>query len=217
MLDKLRLESYGLCCKMRVTTAVSILGWVGIIINSLGLMAGIALVSIFFLFSSDFNHAVIIIRYISGVPIILPLVLLILNILLLKKNSARSFIGVKNILRILCILCNVSLFLLLIVNYIVTPWIRMYSLWTKYPENSTPILISGILSTIIWVVVCITFFSLGIYGVRTNKKGLFNVFIICIFSMVLMVIYLTDAIVKAPYYYIIPNSTFKNTSYYSSS
>ena len=46
MLDQLRLESYGLCCKMRVTTAVSLLGRVGIIISSLGLMAGIALVNV---------------------------------------------------------------------------------------------------------------------------------------------------------------------------
>ena len=63
----------------------------------------------------------------------------------------------------------------------------------------SPELISEILSSIKWVVVCITYLSLGIHGVRTNKKGLLNVYII--FSIVLMVMYLTDAIVEAPHYY----------------
>merc|ERR1711988_410378 len=31
MYDQLRLEKYGLCCKMKVTTVVSILGWVGLV------------------------------------------------------------------------------------------------------------------------------------------------------------------------------------------
>ena len=42
MLDHLRLESYGFCCKMRVTTAVALLGWVGIIISTLGFLSGFA-------------------------------------------------------------------------------------------------------------------------------------------------------------------------------
>ena len=130
MLDKLRLESYGLCCKMRVDSAVSLLGWVGIIISSLGLMAGIALVIV--------SSLDIISRYFSGLATIIPLVLLILNILLIKRNSARSFIGVKNILRILCVLCNVSFSLLLLVNYIVTPWIRFF-LYVFRAPISTPI------------------------------------------------------------------------------
>jgi len=198
MLDKLRLESYGLCCKMRVDSAVSLLGWVGIIISTLGLMAGIALVIV--------SSLDIISRYFSGLAIIIPLVQLMLNIFLIKRNSARSFIGVKNILRILCILCNVSLSLLLLVNYIVIPWIRMhymYSNWTYPPSPSE--LISEILSSIKWVVVCITYFSLGIHGVRTNKKGLLNVYII--FSIVLMVVYLTEKIQKSPFipYYPVSN------------
>ena len=45
MLDQLRLESYG--CKMRVTTAVSLLGWTGIITGVLAIIAGI--MSVFYL------------------------------------------------------------------------------------------------------------------------------------------------------------------------
>ena len=190
MLDQLRLESYGFCCKMRVDSAVSLLGWMGIIISSLGLMAGIALVIV--------SSLDIISRYFSGLAIIIPLVLLMLNIFLIKRNSARSFIGVKNILRILCIFCNVSLSLLLIVNYIVTPWISVYSFWTKYPEDSRPYIISEFLSSTKWVVVFSSFSSLGIQGVRTNKKGLLNVYII--FNIMLMMMYLTEMIQKSPFH-----------------
>ena len=50
-----------------------------------------------------------------------------------------------------------------------------------------------------WGVVFSSFFSLGIQGVGTNKKGLLNVYII--FSIVLMVMYLADMIQESPFYY----------------
>jgi len=201
MLGQLRLESYGFCCKMKVITAVSLLGWFGIISSSLGLLAGIALAIIPTIFFPDFPVATIIICLICGVPIIVSLVLLILNILLVKRNSARTFTGVKRFLRILCIYCNVSFSLLLIENYIILPWIKMYSYWTKYPDyaSTSPSLISQILASIIWAIIIITFSSLGIHGVRMNKKGLLNVYII--FSIVMIVMYLTQAIEHSPYYY----------------
>ena len=40
MLDQLRLESYGLCCKMKVTTAVTLLGFAGITISIVAIIAG---------------------------------------------------------------------------------------------------------------------------------------------------------------------------------
>jgi len=201
MLGQLRLESYGFCCKMRVTTAVYLLGWAGIIISSLGLLTGIALAIVPTIFLPDFPVATIIICLICGVPIIVSLVLLILNILLVKRNSARTFTGVKRFLRILCIYCNVSFSLLLIENYIILPWIKMYSYWTEYQDyaSTTMPVISEILASIKWALIFITFSSLGIHGVRMNKKGLLNVYII--FSIVMIVMYLTQAIEHSPYYY----------------
>jgi len=108
---------------------------------------------------------------------------------------------VKSILRILCIGCNVSVSLLLIVNYITLPWIDMYSYWTKYGHmhHTTMSVISEILTSIKWALIIITFSSLGIHGVRMNKKGLLNVYII--FNIVMMVMYLTGAIQQTPFYY----------------
>merc|ERR1711913_98890 len=42
MLDQLRLESY-CCCKLRLTTAVAVLGWVGILVSVLVIVGGILL------------------------------------------------------------------------------------------------------------------------------------------------------------------------------
>merc|ERR1711936_1212215 len=42
MLDQLRLESY-CCCKLRLTTAVAVLGWVGVLVSVLVIVGGILL------------------------------------------------------------------------------------------------------------------------------------------------------------------------------
>ena len=48
------------------------------------------------------------------------------------------------------------------------------------------------------MVVFSSFSSLGIQGVRTNKKGLLNVYII--FNIMLMMMYLTEMIQKSPFH-----------------
>ena len=96
-MDQSRLETF--CCRMRVTTAVSLLGWVGIVINILALM-----VSFFVLFVYE-EH---VIKYIASIPItfiicLIPtifIILLIMNILLVKRNRAGSFSEVKSILSV---------------------------------------------------------------------------------------------------------------------
>ena len=112
MLDQLSIENYGFGCKMRVTTAVSLLGLVGIIISSQVLRAGFVLLSVS---SHIFGHNYPIIIF-AVVTILISLVLLILNIFLIKRNSAGSFIGVMSNLRFLCSFC---LFLQLIASLII--------------------------------------------------------------------------------------------------
>ena len=116
MLDHLRLESYGFCCKMRVTTAVTLLGLAGIIISFTDLIAGILAAldnyetvqhshhSIFPpIFHSKFSFSILdeFIPYsLSHIIFIIPL---IMNIILIKRNCARNFIGVRSVIRIICI------------------------------------------------------------------------------------------------------------------
>ena len=72
MLEQQRLDSYGCCGKMKVTKAINILGWIGIIISGLFIIGGILL-------------AVYLNLIIPGVVIILvSLILLIFNIILIK-------------------------------------------------------------------------------------------------------------------------------------
>ena len=98
MLEQLRLESYGCCCKMRVTTAVGILGWIGIIISILFIIGGILLAVIPPVVNSD-----LLILIVPGVVIILVWLLpLIINSILIKRNRACSFGGVKSLIQIIC-------------------------------------------------------------------------------------------------------------------
>lgn len=97
MLDQLRLESYGCCCKMRVTTAVSLLGWVGIITSVLAVLGGIVVAVVPPVISKQ------LIWILPGVVIILIfLIPLIINSFLIKRNRAGSFSGVKSIIQIIC-------------------------------------------------------------------------------------------------------------------
>ena len=56
MLDQLRLESYGCCCRMKVYTAVALLGWVGIITSVLAVIAGITVAVLSTLYSHQHHQ-----------------------------------------------------------------------------------------------------------------------------------------------------------------
>merc|ERR1711874_310436 len=96
MLDQLRLESY-CCCKLRLTTAVAVLGWVGILVSVLVIVGGILLAVIPPVLSEQF------ILILPGVILILIwLIPLIINSILIKRNRAGSFSGVKSIIQVIC-------------------------------------------------------------------------------------------------------------------
>ena len=151
MLDQLRLESYGFCCKMRVDSAVSLLGWVGIIISTLGLMAGIALVNVP---SSDYSlgYPPSTIIKVGIVVILVSLALLIPNMLVLDQKTAGSFNDVKGTLRLLG---NFVLSLQLIASLINCYW----AYWGTNHLTFNSILI------IILELISITIASIGILGV----------------------------------------------------
>ena len=104
------------CCEMRVTTAVTLLGLAGIIISFMDLFAGILAAlynyetvphfhhSIFHpIFHSKFSFSILdeFIPYsLSRIIYIIPL---IMNIKLIMRNSPRNFIGVRSVIRIICI------------------------------------------------------------------------------------------------------------------
>ena len=184
MLDQHILKSYGFGYKMRVTTAVSLLGWVGIIISSQALIGGFFLVIVpsSLTFNDDIygdlsmmmpktkteNPAII---TFGVVLFILSLALLILNIILIQRNRSASFIGVKRILRTLCYfwlsLQLIAIFAILIII------IRFKIAWHKD---------SAILALPIFgALVQITLSSIGIHGVRMTNKRLLNVYIIYTF------------------------------------
>merc|ERR1711953_461300 len=96
MLDQLRLESY-CCCKLRLTTAVAVLGWVGVLGSVLVIVGGILLAVIPPVLSEQF------ILILPGVILILIwLIPLIINSILIKRNRAGSFSGVKSIIQVIC-------------------------------------------------------------------------------------------------------------------
>ena len=84
MLDQLRMESF--CCKMRVTAAVSLLGWAGIITSVLAIIAGILVTvvpsNVLFSLETFLPSGIIMI---SIFPI-----LLIMSIFLVKRNRDGS-------------------------------------------------------------------------------------------------------------------------------
>ena len=203
MLNQLRLKRYGFGYKMRVTTAVSLLGLVGIIISSQALIEGFFLIivpsSLAFNDDDDLssiygdlsmmipktktegNHPAII--TFGVVLFILSLVLLILNIILIKRNRAGAFIGVKSILRTLCYfwlsLQLIAIFAILIIT------IRFTSF--AWHLNSAILALP-----IFWALIHFTFASIGIHGVRMTNKSLLNVYII--YTFVNMMISLVSAL-----------------------
>ena len=181
MLDQLRLESFG--CMIRVSTAVNILGWVWIIINVISII-GILWI-LLPLFSSPSVPEVIIAALVTMIKIIL--IMLVMNFFLLKRNRSGSFNGVKSILRIIC---KIQLSLMMIVNLIFLLFLFLYLL-PAININVRPFLIGSFESNLMPVmlivaIVLMIFLSLGIHGVRKNRKSLINVYIP--FIMVLVVV-----------------------------
>ena len=180
MLDQLRLESFG--CMIRVSTAVNILGWVWIIIDPLSI---IGILWTLPLFSSPSVSAVNIAAGVIMIKIIL--IMLVMNFFLLKRNRSGSFNGVKSILRIIC---KIQLSLMMIVNLIFLLFLFLYLL-PAININVRPFLIGSFESNLMPVmlivaIVLMIFLSLGIHGVRKNRKSLINVYIP--FIMVLVVV-----------------------------
>ena len=150
MLNQLRLEGYFSFCKMRVSTAVSLLGWVGIVISLLAVIAGI-LVAV-----DDIFHYL---PYLFSIPLYLTLpypvphlptvvliiifflILLIINIFLIIRSRAGSFSGVKIIIRILCM---IFLSLELVASLVIIIFVGL----TVQFEKSNPFFI-GILACIL--------------------------------------------------------------------
>ena len=172
MLDQLRLESYG--CNMRVTTAVSLLGWAGIIISVLSILSGILVAVIATVASPPmFRKLGMGIYTTSGVVVIIIfLMLLIMNILLIKRNRAGSFDLVK---KMLANICKLFLSLELIASLgLVIFMAALTALSSKlYSFVLVALLIVAIIMCLVWMI----FVCLAIHGVRKNSKSLLNVYI----------------------------------------
>lgn len=248
MLEQLRLESYGCCCKMRVTTAVSILGWIGIIISSLIIIGGILLAVIPPIISP--NSLILII---PGVVIILVWLLpLIVNSILIKRNRACSFGGVKSLIQIICkIFLSLELICSLILLFSMLTLLTLTALgytvvsnndpnnyqqllndadsygdeacaavfnqleaarqglgepgtWNRDPSSTPnelpvdpaavlkclrdtagPILFAVFITASVFAFIWIVFVCIAIHGIRKNRKGLLNAYII--FNIILLV------------------------------
>ena len=188
MLDQLSLESYG--CRMRVTTAVSILGWMGIIISVLVIIADILAASMDFSLLSEYASALMVIVYVFiVVMIIIFLILLIMNTFLIKRNSARSFSGVKSIIKIIC---KFNLSIQMIVSIlIISGSLVQITVTGKLTSASLPDqnLVSSLsLASVICVVgiVWMIFLSLAIHGIRKNRKSLIKAYIM--FTIVFLIL-----------------------------
>ena len=179
MLDQLRLESYGFCCKLRVTTAVSLLGWAGIITSVLAIIAGILVTvvqSTVLVTLETFLPSGIIM--ISIFPI-----LLIMSIFLVKRNRDGSYSEVKSILQVIC---KLLLSLELIVS--LGLFISMVTLVSSHHLSllDDPVLLSIFIGSLTLVLVWMVFLPLAIHGIRKNKKSLLRAHIIFTLGVILM-------------------------------
>jgi len=205
MLDQLRLESYG--CNMRVTTAVSLLGWAGIIISVLSILSGILVAVVPTVVSPpEFRELAMGIYTTAGVVVIIIfLMLLIMNIFLIKRNKAGSFDLVK---KMLAIICKLFLSLELIASLgLVIFMAALTALSSKlYSFVLVALLIVAIIMCLVWMI----FVCLAIHGVRKNRKNLLRAYII--FTLVLALLQLilqilsifTEPVVAAVLVFVIP-------------
>ena len=191
MLDQLRLESYG--CRMRVTTAVSLLGWTGIITSVLAILAVMVVAVLFPLPSSDYIFlSPLTIYECSAAVIIISLLLVILNSFLIKTNRAGRFSGVKSIIRIICSL----LLSLQLIASILHPFFIVISIGLAGAQGRSPLptifygpyLLGPLIEDIILDLAWIIFVCIGIHGLRKDSKSLLNTYIIFIILMIIMYI-----------------------------
>merc|ERR1711988_842398 len=120
MLDQLRLESY-CCCKLRLTTAVAVLGWVGVLVSVLVIVGGILLAVVPPVLTEEFI-------------LILPGVVLILICILIKRNRAGSFSGVKSIIQVICkIFLSLELIVSIILIFSMLAMIALTAVGTNLP------------------------------------------------------------------------------------
>ena len=171
--------------KLRLQCDVNILGWMGIICSNLFIISSGILVAVnLFLFKPTEKVYII-----AGVIMIINfLVMLVMNIFLIDRNRAGSFDGVQSILRI----CKLILSLLIIGNlvnlcYLLALIITKFALLLNGPVNPEVfILIVFFIMNLVWLI----FFSLGINGVRKNRKRLISVYITFIIMMMVVQIIL---------------------------
>ena len=180
MLDQLRLESYG--CKLRVSTAVNILGLVWIIISFLSIIFGILVTADHFPFLFKPARNV----YIAAgvIMIIIFLIMLVMNFFLFKRNRSGRFDGVKTILGIICKFTLSLLMIgdLILLCYCLALIIKLGPLLNGPFYQIVVILIVTFILEIVWLI----FLSLGIHGIRKNRKSLINAYII--FNIVMLVL-----------------------------
>jgi len=193
MYDQLRLEKYGLCCKMKVTTVVHILGWVGIVSSILeGLIALIlpTTLTILGMRNADGNKKYITIFWVLFL-IYSPFFLysLIIRSILLKRNRARNFSGVKIIMKIICqsyLSLHLIVGLIMLIIGILGLLLPTNVEATSFIDKSEDLAATELpkLTRIFMVVYCIfwssdlIFTCIGIHGVRKNRKNLINALII---------------------------------------
>merc|ERR1711988_1638368 len=194
MYDQLRLEKYGLCCKMKVTTVVSILGWVGLVSSILESL--ILLILPIVLWSLLRAYVWAIVMFLICSPIFL--FSLITRSILLKRNKARNFSGVKKIMKIICqsylslrligglIIAVIFLIILILWSMALLTNFEATSFIDKSEDSAETELPKSI--HIIMVFNCI-----GIHGVRENRKNIINAFII--FNIVELMVFILYSVI----------------------
>merc|ERR1712079_860853 len=134
MLDQLRLESY-CCCKLRLTTAVAVLGWVGVLVSVLVIVGGILLAVIPPVLSEQL------------ILILIWLIPLIINSILIKRNRAGSFSGVKSIIQVICkIFLSLELIVSIILIFSMLAMIALTAVGTNLPGIVGNVINNGNLS-----------------------------------------------------------------------
>ena len=190
MLDQLRLESC--CCRMRVTTAVSILGWKGIIISVMVIIAGILETVVQPVVAEDPSIRLLALEIflpIGLVMISIFLILLIMNIFLVKRNRANSFGEVKSIIQVICKLL-LSLELILSLGLLIT----MTTLILLMDPIHDPIRLSILIGSLILGLVWMIFVCIAIHGIRKSRKSLLRVNMI--FSLVVVLVQIVLEIIS---------------------
>ena len=185
MLDQFELESYGGCCKIKVSTTVRLLGSMGIIISALLILTGILVVFLPPFIFPDLSPWVPLAQVlpfisptlspwifftISGlVMVTIVLVLLVMNINLIMRNTAGSFSKVKSTIQ--CI-CKFLLSLLMICLLLVL--VSLVALVVQSGGSNLQLYTLAFIVVLVWMI----FLSLAMEGIRKNRKNLIKAYII---------------------------------------